>query len=338
MSNWIWVRQRAGASLAAVLAVFGTGCSSMPDVTVGYYEARGSATFTVTQTATCASGDIPILTTAVSSSPVYSSDTKRRHSVNLAKLDSWAGKANAGFDFYADGRLKGVNATGTGQAGDALKALVAVAATMVKAKKAATPNPTGCTLLRQIVGADKTLSIVHKGFTDFTSDKIEFRQYNVTKTDYDNLKPVFGAVTGSFGLETPQPQNAGSPAKDDLKLTLVEPAIATVTIMVGAESWQFHVFVPQLGSRYELPLKKAPWFGVNDFELALDESGKVTKLRYSGGGDAGAVLGVIKDAQGAFAGKSTAEKAADVKAEADLIYAQQRLVMCQADRTKCPSQ
>jgi hypothetical protein len=47
------------------------------------------------------------------------------------------------------------------------------------------------------------------------------------------------------------------------------------------------------------------------------------------------LLGIASGISGPSKDTTAAEKAAAVKGEADLIYQQQRLVVCQADPTKC---
>ena len=89
---------------------------------------------------------------------------------------------------------------------------------------------------------------------------------------------------------------------------------------------------------YDLPIQEAPWFGSHEVELQLHESGKVTKLHYTGSPDAAGMLGALTEVRGAFdePAVSTADQAKAVQAEADLIYQQQRLVTCQTNPASCP--
>src|SRR5688500_3550948 len=92
--------RRTLALLIPVLAL--VGCASMPKVTVGYYLPKAEATVTVTQTAACTAGDSPVLQTAVTFTPSYSSDLEKRKTVNLSKLGGPMGKGDATFQFYSD--------------------------------------------------------------------------------------------------------------------------------------------------------------------------------------------------------------------------------------------
>ncbi len=86
---------------------------------------------------------------------------------------------------------------------------------------------------------------------------------------------------------------------------------------------------------YLLPIPKAALFGKQNFALSLADSGAVTAIEYGKATGAAGPLNVLGAAATAAAPDSTAAKAAEVKAQADLIAQQQRLTRCQAHPAQC---
>ena len=86
---------------------------------------------------------------------------------------------------------------------------------------------------------------------------------------------------------------------------------------------------------YVLPIPKAALFGKQSFSLALSEAGVITSVEYGKNTGAASVLNAAGAAATAQAPETTAAKAADVKAQADLIAQQQRLARCQANPAQC---
>lgn len=317
------------------------GCGSMPNVTARYYHAKATVEIVVTQTAICTEGDKGVLSTQVAVLPSYTRDDGRKSEpVLLDKLGSGFTKADAVFEFYADGRLKSVNSVQTGQAAEGLKSLVSLGLaggpfSMVSEEE----EKTACELIRGTVGAGKALTIVSRATTDFSTNLLLFDQMSVSRDAYRQLQSIYGKLSGKTDWVAVEPMNQGT-AKNGQILTLVEPAMGTVFVFVkrGDQEMTFEgsVWVPQHGKSYSLPIQKGPWFGENVFELALSESGQVTKLRYSSTPGVNGTLGAASSAVSATGGPTLGDKVDQAKLEADLIYQQQRFVLCQADPTNCP--
>jgi hypothetical protein len=185
---------------------------------------------------------------------------------------------------------------------------------------------------------------VHRGSTEFAEPgkaAITFRQMNVQDSVYRALQPIFGKVAAVYEISPAQALHAsGDDEKRGQLVTLVEPASAAVKVVIARgnhqEEFDGHAWVPQHGVTYQLPIQKAPWFGANEVELAIHDSGRATKIKYAGGGDAAGLLGVRSDAHAATQDESAADEAKRVQGEADLIYQQQRLVLCQTNPANCP--
>jgi hypothetical protein len=135
----------------------------------------------------------------------------------------------------------------------------------------------------------------------------------------------------------------------DQSLTLNSVAQANISLVgpVGdlqgvGPVWQGAVFIPLTESKYlfKVPVPKATTFGTHKFVLALSSYGSIQKLEFSSSGTsdaadaASAVGGAVAKA---FQSPTKTQQAADVQAQADLIYQQQRLITCKARPTDCPS-
>jgi hypothetical protein len=250
-------------------------------------------------------------------------------------------KADAAFTFYADGRLKSVNTIGTGKATEGLKALISLLEATGIASIRTDEEKAACAVVRAAVGDGKALTIVSVANTSFNGAPIVFRQNSVATTVYQQLRPIFGSITATVATtQVTTAPHVVADADKSQRLTLVEPAAGTVNVEVsrGNQKFQFSgpVWVPQAGLEYKLPVQKGPWFGENAFELEVAESGRVTKIRYAGGNAAAGAFGALTDVLGAAEDESLVDQVNAAKNQADLIYQQQRLVLCQADPANCP--
>lgn len=325
------------------LAVTCTGCASLPDVNVGYYHAKVAVTVTVTQTAACTAADVPVLTSSVDVEARYSADSRNRATpVALKSLGGTLRKVEAGLDFHADGRLKGINTKGAGQAAEALKSVIAAADAMGPLINVAR-NQAACAAVRDAVGAGKALTVVHTGSTEFAESEstILLSQRSISDATFNTVSAIFGVPTAGFTINPARIlHQASSSAKNTVSLGLIEPAEAVITIRISGAGRPFlqttSVAVPQRGVPYTLPIQRAPLFGTNEFKLELAESGRVIALKYAGAGDVPGAAGVLAAAFPASPDPTLAQQADRAKAAADLIYQQQRLVLCQAEPKDCP--
>ncbi|MEZ4281602.1 MAG: hypothetical protein R3F21_18505 [Myxococcota bacterium] len=340
------MRRFARLNLLTIIATLFSGCSTMPKVTVSHYLPAASLAIVVTQTATCTGDGTPIVADAVVMTASYRADKKVTNSVDLAKLGSGITKADAAFEFFPDGRLKSVNSKQTGQAGAALSSTFKLVATAAAASLSQSQISESCNEVKKLVGDGKALTLISRGSTDFVGSTVDLSQTSVPNSLYsERLKRIFGTVTAHHSTgSVSELLDPTVNTKRDQGLTLRKTAAITVTVSIERHGktaeYSEVVLVPQRAPEheYQLPIQKGPWFGENVFELALDDSGSVTKLRYGGGGDAGAVVDAASEIHAAFQDEpiSATDKAKTVQAEADLIYQQHRLVLCQADPTTCP--
>ena len=83
------------------------------------------------------------------------------------------------------------------------------------------------------------------------------------------------------------------------------------------------------------PIPAAAAFGKEVFAVTFADSGALSSVQYVSNTGTGQVLNVANAGLTAFKPETTAQKAAAVQAEADLIAQQQRLVQCLADPSSC---
>lgn len=321
--------------LANILVV---GCASMPDVSVPYFLTKTRVEVTVTQTASCTEGNVPVVATEVAFDPHFSADQGQLF--EFGGLGSGLTKANASLELYEDGRLKSINTTQDGQGEETIASILSIAGLLLLDYSPTDTKP-ACALLRSMV-KDKTLTIVYRGKTELEagidSGEIDLLQLNVPDPKLTQLLPIFGEVTAAWNILPIQ----GAPVNEEdseTTISLREPAPIELTVNITRDNKTAtstsRTWSGQHGLPYNLPIQKAPWFGENKMELVLTESGRISKMAYTGGGASQGAISSIDSAAKALSGSTTAEKAAIAKAEADLIYQQQRLVSCQTNPESC---
>lgn len=119
----------------------------------------------------------------------------------------------------------------------------------------------------------------------------------------------------------------------DLELT---GAVLSPSGTRSASLWRAAVAVP-IHDTYLLPLPTPALFGKTAFTLTLADSGIVTKLEYSTTGGAGDAISTATALVKAIQPSSAETKATDTQGKADQIYEQQRLTICKASPSSCPS-
>ncbi len=323
---------------------------SMPNVKAGYYLPKSELNLTITQTAACAKSNIPIITTNVTLNPSYSSDTTTSYTLDLSEIDGNFTKADATMEFYPDGRLKSINTTQTGTGSEILTAALALAAKLsADEDPSQTPNKkeitTACIALKSLVKDEKPLTIIYKGHTDFKTKTshttIKLKRMSVSDFTFKKIKPIFGELTATYSIPATPPtpiHTLGNHEGQTIKLkesALAEIIIKNTHMAYNSSEYKGQVRVPQHGKLFHLPVQKAPFFGKNTFELALDESGHVSKLTYSGENGTASLFDSLSGVATQAKGNKVQDEAARIQAEADLIAQQQRLIKCQADPSTC---
>jgi hypothetical protein len=161
----------------------------------------------------------------------------------------------------------------------------------------------------------------------------------VLDTRMDTLLAMVSTKDDVRYLNSISPQQVS--AKTDFPIELNKVAIVklgvagrTSDLLQPMAVWSSSLPIP-MRETYELAAPKPATFGKTAFGLSLSDYGSITSLHYgetNGTPDAADAAGSIAKA---LQPASAAEKAGEIKGEADLIAQQQRLIACQLDRTTC---
>ncbi len=332
--------------LAVVVAAAFTGCGTIPDATVPYNLTKTEVSFKITRTVTCDSADHPVVSTAAVPTVVHSAGVAAS-AIELKKLRGTFSDSDVKFDFYDDGRLKGVNASSTGQGDTILKAVTTLAGTIAAfAFDGHAPTfPDQCGFIRK-EGAGKPLSITYTGPVNISVKDAQAIPPDFGSELYANrLAPAIGTVCAVVEDVAPPPKPVQyTPSADDVVLWAQQPGRARILVSSPTNGglcapanpfWHDQLTVAQAGVVYPIPLPSPKLFGKEAFAVAFAESGALTSVQFTSTNGSAQALGGLNSLLTASQGESTASKAADLKAQADLIAQQQRLTACLADPKSC---
>jgi hypothetical protein len=345
-----------------------SACASMPDVIASYYLPKTSVSVHVVRTFACNAAKESFTTSTVTAAVTHAADLDKRQTVALRSLDGTLSDADVQLQFYEDGRLKGINSSSTGQAEAVIKPLVAIAAAAFGATHSTPDSKSSCsysadpskpitlTFTREIDFSDiggKTAT----GAEKLTSDQVIDPDPD-SKPTFDKIHDALGYMCVRIEKLTLKPDSSGKPIADlpgfesttdaskNVELPLQQPARVALKVWSSNANtcqfksdtnpiWTGQSEVAQLGTPYQLPIPKAVLFGKIQVSLALAESGAVTTLQYTKQAAAPSVATAAQDISAHTTPESAAQKAADLKAEGDIIAEQQRLIRCRADPAKC---
>jgi hypothetical protein len=348
-----------------------TGCASTPDVSVYYYLPHTDLTVHVVRTVACDANQLVVSADSVTATPSHSADTSVRYEIPLRELDGFLSDTDFKIDLTNDGRLKGLNASTTGEAEPTIKQLVTlVSAVAGAAKTTKAKNPSGCAAVSD---ANKPPTVAFSRTLDFTRFTTKQPDNSYLQVDtqelavdrdyaavYETVKPAVGQVCARItklvtvnSLKPPPYGPAFERAKDPdrfAELSLRQPALVGLTLFSPANDalcdnasaedvadafWTGQIEVAQLGVPYQLPIPKARLFGKLQFNLSVAESGAVTSLQYTKTAGVTSALSSANTTFSATQPETAAQQAADLKAQSDLIVQQQRLVKCQINPKNC---
>jgi hypothetical protein len=324
-------------------------------VTVNYYLAQSKVAFKVTRTVGCDAKNNIIVANAAAPEVTHAADKSAPESLGLSPLNGTLSDTDVKFEFYDDGRLKSVNATGTGQGETILKTVITIAAAVAAFDGGTTQFPEECTFIKE-AGAGKPLTLTYEGEVKVTKPTADTKEKSGAiswiEIPPDAASGVYAAkltkaigrvYAGIEGSESSSAPVSVGKEKGAVQVAARQPGVVKFKVTAGcndgscpsAALWNDSLPVGQLGTRYVLPIPVAPAFGKQVLAAAFAESGALTSVQYTSNTGTGQALNVANAGLTAVQGETTAQKAADVKAEADLILQQQRLVQCVADPKNC---
>jgi len=326
-------------------------CAVTPNIIETYYLPKTEVTFRVIRTVGCDANDHPIVANSATVTPVHLADYNKKRTLEIKRLDGFFANSDIKVEYFDDGRLKSVNATTTGQGEAIIKSAISLAGAIMAFDGSSPRFPAQCKFIKD-QGKDKpltptfegTLSGKANGLTLTPDDSSLF--YFRPGPSSGNLQAVLGNASVSLNGEPavpapPQlmPDSVSHHQGYDVNLHLRQPAQMPFIVKAGPNGdqdiWHGRVTVAQYGIEYDLPIPSAALFGKQGFAVAFGESGAITSLQYVKETGAVAVVNVGSALAAAAAGDSPSKKAADLKAEADIIAQQQRLVRCTANPKGC---
>ena len=190
----------------------------------------------VVRTVACDAKDSPIVATTVTPTVTHAADRATGFkTVDIAKLDEALANNDVKFEFYEDGRLKGLNATATGQGEAILKSALTVLQPILGIVKT-NAFPTECQFIKDQAGGNKPLTLNYSGDVSLAAVA---RPAKIAAEDasifYDaNLASMIGTpcaevVSIDQGMA---PVTGGADTKGVL-LQARQPAAAKVRVLLG---------------------------------------------------------------------------------------------------------
>jgi hypothetical protein len=281
--------------LAVSIALFLGACASTPNVSYSYFLPTSDTTVSVTQTIDCTadktalaiSYSAPLVTT------VNIADTSRGpFALPVKKLDSALADSDFSVTLTDDGRLKGINASWTGQGETVLTSAISLGKTLAAlgAEGPQVPRPLPeCTFLKNW-GGGKPLSLVYSGLINLGAGDafdLDLRpaQDETSQKIYEGLNesgrvPDVRLIVISR-TEIPNVASyAGAPGDYDVWLTLTRMENVKFDVETGGKTiFSSSVVVPGTNT-YQLPVPGAALFGKQSFALTLTDMGAISSIDY----------------------------------------------------------
>jgi hypothetical protein len=340
-----------------------TACTTVPDIDIQYPFTQVQLEIAVLQSAICSSDSRAHVVTDLMVTPRYSADRSALGSLSLDSFDAWYANGNIEVSFYADGRLKGINSSATGQGSQVFSAVLAALAGRQELLEASADLTAACQYINSINGGKpvsvKSVGLFPGNYTGISLGRaypVNFSRQNLN-IDSNAMLAIFGPLpTGRIEIESVDPVCANSSSATAASvpdylcgkqrsiigqskpyILLRQPALANIEVTAGnpANTLTASAHYPQLGRIYGMTFSKPPVFGSTKFELDISEEGLLSRLSYGSDSGAEGLITALGGLNEATEGQTAAERAAEIKSEADLIAQQQRLLTCVNDASAC---
>jgi hypothetical protein len=321
-----------------------SGCAHAPDVSINYHLTQTKVSVRVLRTIACDAANNPIIANATTPSAHHFADATN-HSLSLSALKGPFSDSDIKVELTDDARIKAINATSTGQGEVILKSFLTLASTVVARTAKTGGSPQECKDIKDF-GGGKPLTIAYEGEIDLVNARLNTSQPIAPDATSAGYAAALSGVLGSMCVTATKIQATTAPASKgpkvkDLILKARQPGVVNLEVTTGiggcsaTKVWSGQVPVAQFGIDYDLPIPKPAAFGKQTFAASFSDSGALSSLQYVTGSGEAQAANTIGSLVTALRGDTTTQKLAEVRAEADLIAQQQRLVQCLADRTAC---
>lgn len=337
-------------------------CASIPTSTISYYHAETSIEARVSAIVSCPEGDGISVSFVSAIEPTNRADLASSGFFTTGSTASFASDRKVGFDFYGDGRLKGLNSSSVGQGGAFIKAALEILPIPSFVKKSDETDP--CDHIAATSPKSRTVTVKLEGRTTPSRpvagsttpptpavNVVTLEPVPTSAQDYQALSAVLGAITLSIGnvVELEPPVRAGALndeqadsrqeyltcVRGDACLSLRHPAIADAVVGRNDETILLsRILVAQLGRTYGVRVPRAAPFGNSNFQMEVDEFGALTKIQYGATDGTTAAIGSAGNLRDALT-QTDAERLSALKLESDLIAQEQRRAVCRADPENC---
>jgi hypothetical protein len=318
-------------------------CAQTPPVQTTYYAARSMVHIRVTRTLGCNTANQPIVASTVTATSSHAADLRQPRTLSLARLGGEFANSDLRMDFYADGRLKGMNVTTTGQGETILRSAIKLAELALERNEDRADIEMLCQRFKAAFGTNP-LSLSFEIAEDFSGDAgLRAIPPDVqSEALYNQYRDLIGDTCLRIGEVTAPAAPVTLPrAGNYVMLRARQPALAEVGVAIGPRGscgistiWAAQVPVAQRGTDYDIPIPRAAMFGRQQFVAAFEESGAITQLQYARDSGAAGLVNVLQ-AAGEAVQTTTTEETAQLRGEADLIAAQQRLIRCRTSPANC---
>lgn len=274
----------------------------------------------------------------------YSADFNEQYKLDISKLRGIFTDSDVSFEFLPDGRLTTINATQIGEGDKIVKAAAPVVTAVASAALLVKQKPTACEFIKH-VGGGSPIVLTYKDTISFNKNKetvanlkLDAASQSYADTLGKGLTNI--SVISNYIVEQGKPpfDYHGNTGKAVIKAR--QPALFNVTLRVTngkvtEDLWGGTVAVGQYGTKYDLPIPRAVVFGKETLMAKFSESGALQSVQYGSNSGADQALNTANTVITAAQGESAAVQAEQVKAEADLIAQQQRLLQCRTEPKSC---
>lgn len=342
--------------LAASLIAGLSSCAVLPDATITYYLPTSDTTVSVTQTIACDKAKNVNVTVTLSAKTNYRADysSAGEQSIAIKSLDGKFADTDVDFSLTEDGRLKGINSSQTGQGQTIIKDVVTVAVAVATiAGNGVEPQKTWCAQ----PGSDKPVTIAYNAgpvplkYPDLvvaSRQTLSLQYDSSSATAFNTVSPYFPGdkLVPTVYVETAQDikpvGESGTPGGVPVKFPRMHKVTLNAYWGVDERAKPMlvqtqDIFIPDekpgAGRTFVLHIPPSTMFGTQKMVVGLADSGAITDIHYVKGSGAAGALEAGQSVLNSLKPESAADKANELKAQADLIYQQQRLAACRANTT-----
>lgn len=327
-----------------------SGCASLPDATLQYYLPKSEVSLGAITTIKCNKSEKITSVTSPLIIEKSMTDYEQPRFLNLSNLNGAFNSSNISFDWYEDGRLKGINSTLTGAGTGIVEGAVKFYSTITGPGLVSDFTPAStCDLIK--AEETKTISFEYKSQQKLVPPHKSSTAHNLVltadgrsrreqfKLSSNEVPDIISGETqvSAFSMvklnnsadndvfKTGVPIVLRMPDRMTLKLiNMGSEGVVPETAKTIAGTKEAFVFIP-----------KPTFFGKKTFGLALNGNGSIANIQYGNENGAPQAFSSMNSLVSALGGSSVTDQVAKFKAKGDLIEQQRRLLCLESGETNC---